>query len=158
MKRPLLICAILLLTLPALARDRCLVLGDSIAQGITMRLSECDRASRVGIGTHEALKLFSVLPDATTVVISLGSNDSGLYPFTGHNLREMRGRIHASTVIWILPAKPSKHSAVRAVAKDFGDSTLSLEGILSPDGVHPTGNGYADLAISIRKCMYYGSK
>lgn len=124
----------------------CLIVGDSIAVGVSQVRTECHSHSVSGINSANWNKKFGAKPlDAQTVIISLGSNDyRGIE--TDTEIRRLRERVKANRVFWILPAiKPHIQATVRKVARDNGDTVLEIKG-LSTDGVHPTGHGYKQLA------------
>jgi hypothetical protein len=89
---------------------------------------------------------------ANTVIISLGSNDHQ-YVKSYDQLFEMRQRIGAKNVFWILPAGNLKASNVpiekiqdfvREIAASNGDIVLPIRGLQS-DGIHPSWSGYKDI-------------
>jgi lysophospholipase L1-like esterase len=86
---------------------------------------------------------------SNTVIISLGSNDLK----TLHTFKEviaLRQRVQADRVFWILPAnKPEKAELIRMVAAEYRDTVLPIAK-LSKDRVHPTMQGYRELANSTR--------
>ena len=122
----------------------CLIIGDSIAVGVGMHRPECETVAKVGITTNAFIGKFSTLPEAKTVVISVGSNDGGAT--STHDLEVLRMGVSANRVFWLLSANDAHAAAtVRAVAKSFGDFTISV-GSVRNDGVHPYPKGYARLA------------
>lgn len=136
----------------------CLILGDSIAVGTHLSKPECVAYAKGGINSWQFNKLYSGEFFSDIVVISLGSNDHrGVN--TRQELELLRNRILAkSRVYWILPAGNLKASAVpieniqaivRELAAKNGDIVLPIQHV-SPDGIHPTGRGYKDLASNIR--------
>ena len=126
----------------------CLILGDSIAVGTHMARPECVSYSKGGINSSDWNKRYGHNElKAGTVIISLGSNDlKGLD--TLKELRTLRSTVKGSRVFWILPAiKPAKQQIVNDIAAEYGDTVLPIRQ-LQPDGVHPTGAGYRELAKS----------
>jgi len=128
----------------------CLVLGDSIAVGTGQALRAegvvCRLEAAVGISTAGWRVRFAPwdIP-ADVVVISLGSNDGGraAYP----DLWQIRKRIKAKKVIWILPA--NNHvaaSAISAMATELGDYVMAFAP--AKDGIHP--HSYTPLAEHIK--------
>lgn len=129
----------------------CLVLGDSIAVGTAQALRQhgvvCRVEAAVGISTAGWRVRFAPwgVP-ANVVVISLGSNDRGAQYA---DLWQIRKRIKAKKVIWILPA--NNHvaaSAISAMATELGDYVMAFAP--GHDGVHPhsyqrLGDGLAPL-------------
>jgi len=136
----------------------CLILGDSIAQGIARQRPECVQVAEVGatspqfkyavINTPDVFK-----PSYHTVVISLGSNDGRLvHSFT--YLALIRDRITADRVMWILPQPRfvEARNAVRQIADQFRDLVIEVPAsMLSPDKTHPTTTGYHQLAEQTKR-------
>ena len=128
----------------------CLIVGDSIAVGTAHFRPECTVMAQSGINSrdwnekhyHDQLK-------SDTVIISLGSNDLK----TLNTFREiilLRSRIKARRVFWILPAnKPQKVELIRMVAAEYKDTLVPIPNV-SKDRVHPTTQGYRELAKSTR--------
>ena len=76
------------------------------------------------------------------------------YVKTYDGLFEMRQRVDADRVYWILPAGNNPASGVKItdiqkivqdVAEYYGDTVLPINS-LQPDGIHPSWAGYKDLA------------
>jgi hypothetical protein len=135
----------------------CLVLGDSIAVGTQMFAKECQLQGKGGINTWQFNKMYPGSFYAETVIISLGSNDHQ-YVKTYDQLFEMRQRIGAKNVFWVLPAGNLKASNVpieriqgfiREIAYANGDTVLPIRG-LQPDGIHPSWSGYKDIVERTR--------
>ena len=132
----------------------CLIIGDSIAHGIAMQRHVCADYGHVGWTSKQVNNHYktSVL-DANTVVISLGTNDTAMTDTYGE-ISQLRSRIHAKRVIWIIPAAVNPQSGanaltiqhiVSAVASMYKDYTLTIPKPLA-DHYHPTGKGYKQLA------------
>ena len=87
----------------------------------------------------------SDLLEAKTVVISLGSNDyAGVK--TEAELIRIRRATFADKVFWIVPAiKPHIQDIVKRVAESYGDTVIPIKS-LQQDQVHPSWNGYKDIA------------
>jgi lysophospholipase L1-like esterase len=135
----------------------CLVLGDSIAVGTQMFAKECQLQGKGGINTWQFNKMYPGSFYAETVIISLGSNDHQ-YVKTYDQLFEMRQRVGAKNVFWVLPAGNLKASNVpieriqgfiREIAYSYGDTVLPIRG-LQPDGIHPSWAGYKDIVERTR--------
>ena len=133
----------------------CLILGDSIAVGTKMFMPQCADYAKGGINSWQFNKMYGTKDlTAGTVIISLGSNDHK-YVKTYDELFAMRGRVNAKNVFWVLPHgnlnAPQNlpiaeiQKIVQSVADHYGDTVLPIRGI-SPDGIHPTGTGYKDIA------------
>jgi lysophospholipase L1-like esterase len=121
----------------------CLIIGDSIAVGISKYRPECEVHAKVGITSrhwNNANKNLAL--QANTVIISLGSNDKGID--TEGELRIIRGRTHADHVYWVVPAKINKE-IVTGIALQSHDSYITIDHP-SKDGVHPTMNEYSRIA------------
>ena len=123
----------------------CLILGDSIAVGTHRQRPECVAYAKGGWNTLQWNRdyLKNNL-SAKTVIISLGSNDhSGVK--TKAELQRIREKVGVAKVFWILPAiKPHIQSHVREIAEQYNDTVLPFTP--SSDKVHPTTQGYRELA------------
>ena len=123
----------------------CLIVGDSIAVGVSQVRPECQSIAKSGINSANWNKLhLSKLQPTKTLIISLGANDLGID--TEANIRKLREKAQAQRVFWLLPSqklKPDQVRAVKFVAQDFGDTVIPRpEKDISADGVHPTYKGY----------------
>ena len=138
----------------------CLILGDSIAVGIEMVRKECVSYSTGGLNSWQWNRKYAdkSLGPSTAAIISLGTNDhSGIN--TRRELENMRARVQAHKVYWILPhdnlyPRGAVHiseiqRAVREVAETHGDVVIKTNRY-SPDGIHPSWAGYRDLANKTR--------
>lgn len=121
----------------------CLILGDSIAQGVHMFRKECDAYTQVGINSSKFVKRYSVQRlSATTVIISLGTNDSPDMN-TYKSLEKLRKNVKAKRVYWILPAQyTTARDHVEMIASVHGDTMIRIP-YLSKDGYHPSMAGYS---------------
>jgi hypothetical protein len=121
----------------------CLIIGDSIAAGIAQAKPECVAIVRSGITTQNWFDKFNKNPNYTkpykVAVISLSTND--MYnSYTSEYLYNVRYRISAEMVIWILPnsiRKPTQYQIVKEIAKEFEDKILDINQWTGPDGIHP---------------------
>jgi len=129
-----------------------MIVGDSIAVGVSMARPECVSYSKGGWNSwqwnKDYLPVASSKP-AKTLIISLGANDhKGIK--TEQELRKMRAAVKADRVFWISPGlerKPTQQKAIELIAKEYGDTVLDRPmKHMSADGVHPTGRGYKELA------------
>jgi lysophospholipase L1-like esterase len=119
----------------------CLILGDSIAVGTHTAKPDCAVQAQVGINSRNFNKKYNNHFTAKIVAISLGSNDHKNIK-TINELIDLRNRVHADKVYWIVPANNLDiQVAVENVANMFEDWTIRIPH-LSPDGVHPTTKGY----------------
>lgn len=128
----------------------CLIIGDSIAQGVAANLPACDASTHVGITAGAWLAQHGhVLTETCDVtVISLGANDT-----TGDDgaiLRRIRGSISAHRVVWVAPSNaPTSRRNVLAIAADHGDAVLDVRAV-PHDRIHPTAAGYQTLAKEVQ--------
>jgi lysophospholipase L1-like esterase len=123
----------------------CLIVGDSIAVGVSQVRKECVAYAKSGINSRDWNKKYlNKLQSTKTLIISLGANDLGIN--TEENIRTLREKAQADRVFWLLPSqrlKPEQVRAVKFVAIDYGDTVIPRpERDISPDGVHPTYKGY----------------
>ncbi len=130
----------------------CMVIGDSIAVGVSMIRTECVRYAKSGWNSTQWNKDYLHMATTRpyeTIIISLGANDTKNMP-TEIELRKMRTNINGKRVFWIDPGKdrkPVAHDAMMRIAKEYGDTVLLRpKEHMSGDGVHPTGKGYRVLA------------
>lgn len=131
----------------------CLVIGDSIAVGISQFRKECVTFARTGWTSSkwnkQYLPTFNAQLPVKNLIISLGTND-----YQGINtiaeLNKIRENVKAGTrVFWVLPpkAKLPQREMVREVAEIWGDTWLSVpETELAGDKIHPTQVGYRNIA------------
>jgi lysophospholipase L1-like esterase len=126
-------------------------MGDSIAVGVSQQRKECSAYVQSGISSPNFMKKFGdkAGTPARSVIISLGANDFKIN--TQEHILKLREKVKADHVFWILPNEEKKPEAVKAVqevAKKFGDTVIPRpEGkLISKDGIHPTPQGYKDLA------------
>jgi lysophospholipase L1-like esterase len=124
----------------------CLILGDSIAQGISTVRKECVAYVQSGINSRNWNNRYIVNDlSADTVIISLGTND----PDTMNTFKELlalRQLVSGKKVVWIMPPiKPSVQEIVKIIARSYKDTILEIPE-LSKDKVHPTSTGYRQLA------------
>jgi lysophospholipase L1-like esterase len=130
----------------------CMIIGDSIAVGVSQIRTECAAIVKSGINSQTWIQkhLDKIITSPTkTLVISLGANDyKGID--TEANIRLLRNLAEADRVFWLLPSqklKPNQVEAVKKVAAEFGDTVIPRpESDISADGVHPTYKGYKVLA------------
>lgn len=123
----------------------CLILGDSIAKGISDIRTECVAYVQSGINSKDWNDRFikQVRPSKTTI-ISLGSNDYKNLN-TEVELVALRSFVNSDRIFWIVPAiKPEKQEIVKKIARYYGDTFVSIPE-LSSDKVHPTYRGYKQL-------------
>ena len=128
----------------------CLILGDSIAKGVSDMRKECVAYVQSGINSSAYLDKYLIkvgnVP-AKTVIISLGSNDLKDLD-TYESLIALRESVAATQVYWILPnIKETKRKQVWTVANKYGDHVIDARNYdRSQDTVHPTYRGYKEIA------------
>jgi lysophospholipase L1-like esterase len=132
----------------------CLIVGDSIAVGVSQVRPECASIAKSGINSRDwNTKNMNRLQPARTLIISLGANDIRGHNTEG-NIRSLRTNAQANRVFWLLPnetLKPAAVAAVRQVALEFGDTVIERpKKNISADGVHPTYRGYKILGDQTR--------
>jgi lysophospholipase L1-like esterase len=136
----------------------CLILGDSIAVGVSQYRPECIAYAKGGINSWQWVNSHITKDlSASTVIISLGSNDHrGIK--TVKELRTIRELTKAKRVFWILPSgvHPKNNipvsdiqQMVRLVAEEYSDIVLPVTR-LQADGIHPSTAGYKELANNTR--------
>lgn len=133
-------------TFTAEAAD-CLVLGDSIAVGVSQGLPRCATQAKMGRTTRQ---MISLVPGSRyqVAIISAGSNDGEHASL--ESLRMLRSYIQAQEVVWIIPSSKFKASTlVQAVAHESGDRTIAFGQVLSNDNIHPTSTGYRLLSAAL---------
>jgi len=128
----------------------CLILGDSIAYGVSNIRTECVAYAKSGINSTDwNNKYRNKIVDSKVTIISLGTNDVKNLN-TEVELIALRSRIEVGHVYWIMPPiKPEKQKIVRSIAKAYGDSIIHISE-LSTDRIHPTYNGYKQLGEAAR--------
>jgi lysophospholipase L1-like esterase len=133
----------------------CLILGDSIAKGISDIRKECVAYVKSGINSYDYVNRHVLFTqgntEAKTIIISLGSNDLKNID-TFEELDTLRQLVKADRVYWILPnIKETKRRAVWDVANKYHDWVIDARGHdRSPDTVHPTYKGYKTIAKEIK--------
>lgn len=127
----------------------CLIIGDSIAYGISQHRPECVAYVQVGITSGNwNNKFLSKNLSAKHTIVSLGTNDYSAFK-TFEELYALRQNL-SGRVTWILPANGvDRQTAVVKIAQMFADTTIVIPE-LSKDKLHPTARGYKDLAQQTR--------
>jgi lysophospholipase L1-like esterase len=128
----------------------CLIIGDSIAVGIGMNRPDCAVIAKVGITSDKWYRdnISKIKDSFKIVVVSLGTND-WKNDLTSKRLYEIREKIKADMVVWILPSatlKPTQRVIVREIANEFHDKTMDISQFIGPDGIHPHWKGYQTIA------------
>jgi hypothetical protein len=131
------------------------LVGDSIAFGISSQLNQGVVADAAKGLTSTAVlgrvKANVKLKNATTAVISVGSNDivggRGNAAMLTANAQKIRNELTAKQYIWIVPYDSVAADAIDK-AKGAGDQLIALKDFSTNDGVHP--GSYTAVANSIR--------
>jgi lysophospholipase L1-like esterase len=133
----------------------CMILGDSIAHGISNLRKDCFSLAEIGINSAEYNRKYGqslMISETHTniTIISLGSNDSNNM-LTEKELRRLRSSIKSSDVVWIVPGerKQEQRNAVVNVASSYNDRMIEIP-YYGPDGIHPTVRGYDELVKRTR--------
>ena len=128
----------------------CLLLGDSIAVGLYQQMPQCESLSKGGWNTYQWNRDYLKYDlSAKTVIISLGSNDHK-HIKTQAELEQLREKVQAKRVFWILPAiKPDIQRIVKVIAALHGDTVVPIVRLQS-DGIHPSWAGYKQLAKDVK--------
>lgn len=127
----------------------CLIIGDSIAQGVSQFEKQCISYTEVGISPKKFNYKFSnkYPKNKATTVISLGSNNPGSKETMITDLSKTRNKLKSQKIIWILPHNNRLKGIVREVAEHFGDEYIEFE--VSSDNIHP--KSYKKLDNNLRK-------
>lgn len=140
------------------ANPTCYIMGDSIAQGVAKYIKNCNTATKVGINTDTAVKYWLNQPNLRedlskqVIIVSLGVNDDkNQNSGTLNNLVKIRNKMKAEKVVWILPPTAKKKEVVTQIAYYYKDYVLNINPVIGKDGIHPTGQGYIDIANHIKK-------
>jgi hypothetical protein len=127
----------------------CLILGDSIALGLSTYFPQCEVRAQIGAGSAAIARRASGEYD--WIVISAGSNDAthnSLAQATlAKHLYEMRQAVKGR-VCWIAPYN---YAAGRLVimAMEPGDTIVNFRH--GPDGIHP--RSYKELAGQVKQLL-----
>lgn len=130
----------------------CMIMGDSIAVGVSQIRKECVSYVKSGINSRDFYnkhkKMLSEENRTKVTIISIGPNDTKTIDTIKYAnlIREnIRGKVY-----WILPSqtkKPEKFEIIKDVAAVWGDVVIERPADkISPDGVHPTYAGYKEIA------------
>lgn len=135
----------------------CLILGDSIAVGVSRQLPNCESVAEGGINSRNYYNTYiSQVADAKNYIVSLGANDG--YTNTAEWIPQLRQEFprHAQ-VVWLVPANNREAIiAVLDLSKQYNDNIVLLTDFpLSGDGVHPTGSGYNMIAQESMRLLSY---
>jgi len=120
--------------------------------GIAQHRAECINQAQVGRSTAETVaKIRQVPGNAQQVIVSVGSNDhlpakTPLQVWIDQ-FQILRIQLGSASVTWILPNKQNQaREAIAIVAREHGDCVLDSRPWVGRDHVHPTANGYRNLA------------
>ena len=130
----------------------CLIIGDSIAVGAKSFRPDCVAYAQSGITSHGWDKKFGHKDlTAEAVIISLSTNDWEKAN-TYDKLIQIRDKVNARRVYWIVPNEESKShvaSLVRKIAVEYKDILIVPER-WAADKIHPSWAGYKRIADQIK--------
>jgi len=117
----------------------CLIVGDSIAVGLSQVLKGCYVAAQIGASSAQIL---AGTPAATVnfAYISSGTNDAWNPSSTLANLIATRAKITARKVVWIVPIDPTVAGIVRQVGAQqpgLPRTDRHVAFVPGPDNIHP---------------------
>jgi lysophospholipase L1-like esterase len=120
----------------------CVIMGDSIAQGVARFRPTCAQITQQGVNSLTFNNSLIQSVNARYVLISLGSNDVGT-PDLPRHLAAIRSRIQSREVTWLLSVNnPQAAAQVQQIARAHGDRVVHVRAVVGPDGVHPSTSGY----------------
>ena len=130
---------------PVNDKFKCIIVGDSIAVGLSLADYDCKTLARLGITTKNWFETFQYNPFYRETlykigIISLSTND--LYNGnTEEYLYDIRKGLRADKIYWILPSKtlkPTQYEIIRKLSEEFYDTAVSIENFTRDgDGIHP---------------------
>ena len=133
----------------------CLIIGDSIAHGISNIRKECNQLAEIGLSSVEwnrkyGKSMILTEMDYKTVIISLGVNDSNIERLE-RELRQIRGKLKQKDVVWIIPSekRQEQRNIVTMIAAVYNDRMVEIPSY-SQDGIHPNIRGYDDIVKRTR--------
>ena len=129
----------------------CMILGDSIAQGVASHRPDCLTIAERGIGSPAWAARHFPIPGGPRdlVIISLGANDLGFDD--REDLERVRAAITAPHVIWIVPSNSAvARRNVLELAAAHGDRTIDVRARPMANTVHPTDTSYGVMAREAR--------
>lgn len=124
-----------------LATEDCVAVGDSLALGVGQAINRqvvgtsCRIAARRGEPASRIRRTLAPFT-ADVAIVSAGANDAASATLVG-DLTDIRSRIRARQVIWLMPRDRRAAAAARAVCGRMGDVGVDLLLYASEDGVHP---------------------
>jgi Type IV secretion system pilin len=131
------------------AADTILVIGDSIAVGVSGSLRGVTKTSAVVGASSGTIAGYDGSGTFTHMVISAGSNDPTSSSLAA-NLRRIRAKQPNAKVVWILPYNAAAKATVRSVAGS--DATVDLSSFpAATDGVHP--RSYSQVAAAVQTAL-----
>ena len=129
----------------------CLILGDSLAQGVSWQMPECHAVVVAGMKSRNFYSiLFNNLSDGPLpddyVLISLGSNDNN-DPDLEEKLDQIRSVLRSPNVTWLLCANSQyAHDIAEKIASKYKDNVIEAKPYVGKDGIHPSYSGYGIIA------------
>ena len=120
----------------------CMILGDSIAQGVARWRPQCAQITQQGVNTSSFNNRLAQSVEARHVLISLGSYDADV-PDLSRHLTQIRNRVIHGEVTWLLSANNAQSAEqVQQIARSHGDRVIQVKVVVGPDSVHPSTSGY----------------
>jgi lysophospholipase L1-like esterase len=155
--------------------SRVLLIGDSLAQGLSPPLTALARESRIGMTTlaqqgstigawtrgalNPGLRA-KLAEKPTLVLISLGTNDEYLAPTqlpqVAADAKALLALLDPIPVVWILPPTLPKSIGVTPLLRDLAPHAFDSFAYKIPraaDGIHPTPTGYSGWAGTLWKSL-----
>ncbi|SNY91459.1 hypothetical protein SAMN04515647_1680 [Cohaesibacter sp. ES.047] len=130
---------------PAPKPKTCFLVGDSIGVGLSWYLKTCPASAKVGLSSNAVLKRTE---PADVLIVSAGSNDPDNKRLEA-NLKAIRDKSGAATVIWIEPRHKRASAIVRKIAQRNGDLVIFFKA--GKDKVHP--RSYKRLARDVAQSL-----
>lgn len=133
----------------------CLIIGDSIASGVSDYRKDCVSIVKRGVnskrwGVYHMNRPAFDMAEYNTAIISLGTNDTD-EDDTEENLSEIRATVKAKLVYWIMPAVNERaQKAILKIARYKNDKIVYMKEV-SRDGIHPTEFGYRWIAFDTKR-------
>jgi hypothetical protein len=115
----------------------CLIIGDSIAQGIVDYNKKCYSYTKVGISPDNFLKKYGdkISMNNKITIVSIGSNNPKNEYILNQNLNKIRNKINSKKILWILPKNHKIKKTILNFAIKNNDKYVEFQ--VGKDNVHP---------------------
>lgn len=135
------------------AADTVLVIGDSVAQGVSTAMKPAPTQTIAHQGdSARTIASKNVSGTFTHMVISAGSNLNP--PATEADLRAIRSKQPNAKAVWILPYNSQGKAVVSKVAASFGDATVDLSNFpMAQDGYKAHPQSYSAVATAVKTAL-----